>query len=150
MLNRLCLIVLLGTAYLSGCGQRLPDRPSGMPETIPCILTLTFGGEKIEGVAVLLTPKDKSQRWYAGGTTDQDGKVVLKTGGHYDGVVPGEYTVSFQKTGRVELDKDDMPVRSHSVIPPKYTAGQSKEMITVTNEKSVYVFELDGIPDTQK
>jgi hypothetical protein len=120
-----------------------------MPDTIPCTLTVTFDGEIIENVAVLFTPKDKSLLWHAGGKTDQDGKVVLKTGGHYDGVIPGEYTVSFQKTGQVELDKNDMPIRSHSLIPLKYTAGQSKETITVTAEQPVYVFELDGKSDSQ-
>ena len=144
MFYRVCLLVLLCTVSLSGCGQRLPDRPSGMPDTAPCTLTVTFGGEKIEDVAVLFTPKNKSQRWYAGGTTDSEGRVEMKTGGFYSGVIPGEYTVSFQKTGHVELDKNDMPMRSHSIIPLQYTAGRSKEAITVTKEQSVYVFELDG------
>jgi hypothetical protein len=147
MLNRVCLAVLLCTVCLSGCGQRLPNRPSGLPDTTPCDLTVTFGGEKIEDVSVLFTPKDKSQRWYAGGKTDSDGKASMKTGGHYVGVVPGEYVVSFQKAGRVELDEHEMPIRSHSLIPVKYTAGQSKETIIVTEEKSVYVFELDGLSD---
>ena len=149
MVYRLCVIALLTTVCLGGCGRRLPNRPSGLPKTTPCTLTVTFGGDKIEGVAVLFTPKDQSQRWYAGGTTDQNGSVAMKTGGHYIGVVPGEYTVSFQKTGRVELDQYDMPIRSHSVIPLKYTAGQSRETITVTEEKSVYVLELDGDSDSQ-
>ena len=154
MLYRLCLAVplcavllcavLLSAVFLCGCGRRLPDRPSGMPDTTPCTLTVTFGGEKIKEVAVLFTPKNKSQRWYAGGTTDADGKAAMKTGGYYDGVIPGEYTVSFQKTGQVELDKYDMPIRSHSVIPLQYTAGRSKETITVTKEQPDYVFELDG------
>ena len=154
MFYRLCLAVplcaiLLCAVFLCGCGQRLPDRPSGMPDTTPCTLTVTFGGEKIEDVAVLFTPKNKSQRWYAGGTTDVDGKVVMKTGGYYDGVIPGEYTVSFQKTGQVELDKYDMPIRSHSVIPLQYTAGLSKETITITKEQSAWVLELDGEPGSK-
>ena len=146
VIRSIYLSLLLCVLYLTGCGQRLPDRPSGLPDTIPCTLTITFGGEKIEDVSVLFTPKDKSQPWYAGGKTDSEGKVRLKTGGHYDGVIPGKYTVSFQKTGQIELDKNDMPIRSYSLIPFKYTAGQSKEMITVTAKQSVYVLELDGLP----
>jgi len=141
--------VLLSAVWLSGCGQRLPGRPSGLPVTTPCTLTVTFGGVAVENVAVLFTPNDKSRHWYAGGKTDQKGTVLMKTGGHYDGVIPGEYTVSFQKTGRVELDEHDMPVRSHSLIPIKYAVGQSKEIIIVTKEQSVYVFELDGDSDSQ-
>ena len=142
MCARFCLVVLLCTVCLTGCGKRLPNRPSGLPDTTPYTLTVTFGDEKIEGVSVLFTPKDKFQRWYAGGKTDSDGKAIMKTGGHYIGVVPGEYTVSFQKTGRVELDEHDMPIRSHSLIPIKYTAGQSKETIIVTTEQSDYDFKL--------
>ena len=148
MFYRLCLFILLCIASLGGC-KRLPARPSGMPDTVPCTLTVTFGGEKIEDVAVLFTPKEKSQRWYAGGKTGPDGKVTMKTGGCYDGVIPGEYTVSFQKTGQVELDKNDMPVRSHSMIPLKYTAGKSKETITVTESQSDYLLTLDGLTPAQ-
>jgi hypothetical protein len=114
-----------------------------MPATTPCTLTVTFGGEKIEGVGVSLKPKDQSQPWYANGKTDQSGKVVLKTQGYYVGVVPGEYGVSFQKNGLAELNDQGMPTRTPSLIPLKYTAGQSKETITVTKERSEYVFELN-------
>ena len=144
MLSRLCLIALLTVACLGGCGRRLPSRPSGMPGTTPCTLTVTFGGEKIEGVGVFLKPKDSSQPWHAGGKTDQNGKVLLKTSRYYDGVVPGEYTVSFHKNAPAELDEQGMPLPANSLIPLKYTAGQSKETIAVTESKSVYVFELDS------
>jgi len=93
----------------------------------------------------LFQPKDTTSQWSAGGSTDAKGNAVMKTGGHYSGVVPGEYAVSFRKVGHVELDRHGMPMRSHSLIPIKYTAGHSKETITVTVEQSVYVFELEGV-----
>ena len=142
MFDRLCLLLLLCTVCLGGCGKRLPPRPSGMPDTTPCTLTVTFGGEKIEGVGVSLKPKAPVRRWYANGKTDPNGKAVLKTNGYYNGVVPGDYTVSFHKNGLAELDEQGMPIRTPSLIPVKYTAGQSKETITVTTEQSVYAFEL--------
>lgn len=129
-----------------GCGKRLPNRPSGLPETTPCVLNVTFGGEKIEGVSVLLRPKNKGDKWMNGGTTDGQGKARMKTSGYYDGVVPGEYTVSFRKAGRVELDDYGMPKRTYSLIPEKYTAGKSQETIAVTESQKEYTFELEGLP----
>jgi len=148
--STLCFVTLLGLFLCIGCGKRIPIRPVGMPETTPCLLTVTFGDERIEGVGVLLTPKDKSQRWFAGGMTDQEGKAALKTGGHYEGVIPGEYAVSFQKSGRVELDKNDMPIRSHSIIPAKYTASKSRETIIVTKSQVDYLFTLDGLSPSER
>jgi hypothetical protein len=145
----ICLLVLLSVISLGGC-KRLPERPSGMPDTTPCTLTVMFGGEKLDEVGVFLKPKDLSKPWSAGGKTDKNGKVVLKTGGYYTGVVPGEYTISFQKNGLAELDQQGMPIHTPSLIPLKYTARQSKETITVTKEQSNYVFELEGLPDSQK
>lgn len=142
--------LVFAVCCMIGCGKRLPPRPSGMPKTTPCTLFVTFGSEKIKDVKILLKPKDKAQKWMAGGTTDAEGKAVMKTGGHFDGVVPGEYTVSFQKTGRIELDKNEMPIRSHSLIPVKYNAGKSKETITVTESNVEYMFVLDGLSPAER
>lgn len=143
-------VLIFVCSFHSGCGKRLPARPGGLPETTPCTLNVTFDGETIEGVAILFTPKNKSQRWFAGGTTDKYGQAAMKTGGHYDGVVPGEYVVSFQKTGRVELGKNEMPIRSHSLIPVKYTAGKSRETIDVTETQNEYPFVLDGLSTDER
>ncbi len=104
----------------------------------------------MEGVRILLRPKDMAGKWMSGGTTDVTGKAVMKTGGYFEGVVPGEYTVSFQKTGRIELGKNDMPVRSHSMIPEKYNAGKSRETIVVSESRSEYSFALDGLPPAER
>jgi len=128
-----------------GCGKRLPPPPDEMPPIVPCVVAVCFGGQAIEDVAVLFQPKNTADQWSAGGTTDAKGKAVMKTGGYYSGVVPGEYAVSFRKVDNVELDRHGMPMRSHSAIPAKYTDKHSKETITVTEKQSVYVFDLEGI-----
>jgi len=138
----ICMLVIVG------CGKRLPPPPDGMPPIVPCVVEVRFGGQAIEDVTILFQPKNTTDQWSAGGTTDAKGKAVMKTGGYYSGVVPGEYAVSFRKVDHVELDRQGMPMRSHSAIPVKYTDKHSKETITVTEKQSIYVFELEGISDT--
>jgi len=116
-----------------------------MPQIVPCVVAVCFGGQAIEDVTILFQPKNRTDQWSAGGTTDANGKAVMKTGGYYSGVVPGEYAVSFRKVESVELDRQGMPMRSHSAIPVKYTDKHSKETITVTEKQSLYVFELEGV-----
>ncbi len=82
--------------------------------------------------------------WPAGGQTDEQGQAVLKTAAHYDGVVPGNYIVSFQKNAEPELRPDGMPLPAKSLIPLKYQQQNSKETLTVTKDKAEYVFELKG------
>ena len=130
---------------LIGC-QRLPERPEGMPELVPCTVVVTFGGEKMEGVGILLQPKNKDENnWSAGGQTDAEGKSVMKTAAYYQGVVPGEYTVSFQKRS---IPEDMGPGKP--LIPLKYSPTQSKETIAVTKGQNEYVFTLDALETNVK
>ena len=129
---------------LIGC-QRLPERPEGMPELVPCTVVVTFGGEKMEGVGILLQPKNKDENnWSAGGQTDSEGKAVMKTAAYYQGVVPGEYIISFQKS-RPEGMGPGVPL-----IPVKYFPTKSKETITVSKSQTEYVFTLDALDANAK
>jgi hypothetical protein len=135
---RVCFCVFF--LYLIGC-QRLPERPEGMPELVPCTVTVTFGGEKIAGVGIILHPKNKEEsNWAAGGQTDAGGKAVMKTAAYYQGVVPGEYTISFQKR---EVPEDMGPGKP--LIPLKYSPTDSKETIAVSKSQKEYVFALDAL-----
>ena len=136
----LCALFLLTI----GC-QRLPDRPDGLPDLIPCTVVVSFGGDKMEGVSVVLQPKNAANNWTAGGQTDANGKAVIKTAAYYKGVVPGEYTISFKKFAPEELSLDGMALPAQTLIPLEYSTGKSKETITVSNEKSEYVFTLDAL-----
>ena len=126
-------------SLIIGC-QRLPDRPEGMPELVPCTVVVTFGNEKMEGVAVLLQPMNKEvSNWPGGGQTDAEGKAIIQTAAYYQGVAPGEYTISFQKS-RPEGMGPGVPL-----IPVKYFPTQSKETITVSKSQAEYVFTLDAL-----
>ncbi len=137
--------ILLLCLYFCGC-TRLPEKPDGMPELTPCRIVVSFGGEKLAGVSVLLQPLDpKMKSWPAGGQTDEQGRAVLKTAAYYEGVVPGDYIVSFQKNAEPELRPDDMPLPAKSLVPLKYQRHNSEETLTVTKDKTEYVFDLEGV-----
>jgi hypothetical protein len=115
-----------------------------MPKLTPCTVVVLFGSEKLEGVGILLHPKDtKTNKWYAGGQTDTEGKAVLKTASYYLGVVPGEYVVSFQKYAPDEFTPDGMLRPAKLITQKKYAPGQSKETVTITENQKEYIFELD-------
>ena len=128
-----------------GC-QRLPDRPEGMPELVPCTVVVTFGGEALEEVHIVLHPKNKEEsNWSAGGQTDAEGKAVLKTAAYYEGVVPGEYKISFQKHAPEEPGRGGMPLPAKPLIPVKYSPANSKETISVSKSQTEYIFSLDAL-----
>jgi hypothetical protein len=132
----------MGLIFMGSIGcQRLPKRPEGMPELVPCTVAVTFGGEKIEGVGIILHPKNKEEsNWAAGGQTDAKGKAVMKTAAYHDGVVPGEYIISFQKR---EIPEDMGTGRA--LIPLKYFPTNSSETIAVSKAQKEYVFALEGL-----
>ena len=145
MTRFLTLCFCLPLLCVLGC-QRLPERPEGMPELVPCIVVVTFGGEAMEGVQVLFHPKNLEENtWAAGGQTDTQGKALMITAAYYRGVVPGEYTVSFQKYAPEEMRPDGMPFPAKPLIPLKYVPGNSREMVVVSSSQTEYVFTLDAL-----
>ena len=146
--NTILITVILALFSLSAC-TRLPDRPEGMPEMTPCTIEVTFGGEHLAEVGILLKPKDAgngtSPGWPAGGKTDDQGKAVMMTAAHYRGVAPGEYIVSFEKYAPEETRRDGMVLPAKPLVPLKYSQKQSQQTVTVTKTQTVYTFELDGM-----
>ena len=138
------LIAAVLLLLMTGGCKRLPDRPEGMPPLIPCTIEVTFGGERLPDVGVRLKPTNSSD-WSAGGKTDTVGKAIMVTATHYSGVVPGEYVVSFEKYAPEEIRSDGMPLPAKPLVPLKYSHQQSREIITVTKNQTVYHFELEGM-----
>lgn len=135
-------VVIISITLLacSGC-TRSPRRPADMPKPIPCVVYVSFGGEVLQGVSVYLTPVDKQvNQWGAGGLTDAEGKAVLKTNAVFEGVVPGNYIISFRKLAE-PVGMNTPP----SLIPDKYTLGKSKETIAVSENQKEYHFDLEGL-----
>ncbi|MDR1271303.1 MAG: hypothetical protein LBK82_17490 [Planctomycetaceae bacterium] len=134
----ICLSVIV--FLLTGCHWG-PKRPADLPELTPCTISVTFGGEVMEGVGVMMIPEDKQvNKWSAGGKTNNEGKATMTTSSVFGGVVPGNYIVSFKKLDK-PIDMNEPP----PLIPKKYLPGQSKETIAVTKEQQEYVFQLEGL-----
>jgi len=148
MIKTMMLLTVLPPLFWAAC-TRLPDRPEGMPDLTPCTIEVTFGGERLPDVGVLLKPKDAANdspsAWPAGGKTDSQGKAIMKTAAHYTGVVPGEYVVSFEKYAPEEMRRDGMPLPAQTLVPLKYSSRQSKETVTVTKSQTVYTFDLETL-----
>ncbi|MDR0869427.1 MAG: hypothetical protein LBN39_01395 [Planctomycetaceae bacterium] len=132
-------------AGTAGC-SKLPKRPKGMPELVPCTVSVSFGGEKLPGVGVQLIPKNQSENpWIAGGKTDADGKTVLKTALYYNGAVPGEYLILFEKYDNPKTDKSGNLMPSEPLIPVKYSRQKTAQTVSITKGKLDYEFQLDGL-----
>lgn len=144
MVRKLSLLLLVGLTVL-GC-RRLPPPPEGLPELHPCKITVTFGGEAIEGVAVTLIPEDPTVKWRSGGRTDDKGTVQMKTSFAYAGVPVGTYRVGFDKTedNPVKVAKTVKDMTPFSVFPLKYRPDNTKEKIEVKPGKNEFNFTLDG------
>ena len=90
-----CLFVS-ASLLLIGCGgEKLPP---GMPKLYPATITVIQDGQPLEGASVILLNTDPSTTWSAGGITNQNGKITLRTLGRYDGAPAGKYRVTVKKT----------------------------------------------------
>ena len=93
--NILCVflgfLLLFGT---SGCGEKYPE---GMPKLTKVSLTFTQEGKPLQGATVSLFSVDPDFKWAVGGSTDNNGVVVLKTHGSYTGAPEGQYKICVRK-----------------------------------------------------
>ncbi|MDR0610420.1 MAG: hypothetical protein LBG58_09955 [Planctomycetaceae bacterium] len=141
-LHQWFILLFCGVAGIIATGCRPhPQPPEEMPPLTPCIIEVSFGNEKIEKVGVMFRPKNGS-RWGAGGLTDSNGQAVMKTAGPFEGVVPGEYTISFEKKVAPKNPKN-MAAPRLSLIPIKYDHQHSELNVVVTKDQKVYSFELE-------
>ena len=134
--------LFLGIALAVGCRQ--PERPEGLPELYPCEIVVTFGGEPMEGVLATLTPETPElKKWRAGGTTDVEGRIKVKTAFCWEGIAAGTYRLGFTKEEeRVGETAEEMTPTS--LIPLKYAPQNSELTIEAKPEKNKFTFELDA------
>ncbi|MDR3183490.1 MAG: hypothetical protein LBT89_11350 [Planctomycetaceae bacterium] len=147
------IFALLSVFIFAGCGQNLPPKPEGLPKLYPCSISVTFGGEAKGGVRAVLEPEDEDSKWKPNGMTNDEGKVIPTTTYGYQGVPTGTYTLSFSL---IEEPDDEAPrgTPAVSLIPLKYSSGQSQEKLEIKAGKNEFTFALDGgqekIPRTKK
>ena len=88
----LCVFVFL---LFGGCGGE--QLPPGIPKLYKATLTVTQDGSPLAGAEVIMVNVDPSTNWSAGGVTDQNGVLKLRTMGRYEGAPIGRYKVAVQK-----------------------------------------------------
>ena len=112
---------------ISGCGEKYPD---GMPKLINVSLTFTQEGKPLAGATVSLFSDDPSFKWTVGGTTDNNGVVVLKTHGSYTGTPEGRYKIcvkKFMREGELQTmaNPGAPPPKDYNLVESQY--GFQKE-----------------------
>lgn len=117
---------------LQGCGARA--KPADMPALQPCSITFIQEGKPLSGANIILHSSDSDFKWGVGGVTDENGVVVLKTNGFYDGVPVGTYKISLTK-----LISDGPP-------PPSSLPDDEDERTKIMNEYAKQVTHYSTIP----
>lgn len=144
-MNRSIVVLLFFCIVLIGC-RRLPPPPDGLPQLYPCKVSVTFGGEAVEGVNVSLVSASPDVKWKSGAKTDQNGVAELRTSFAYPGVPEGEFVIAFDKVedSQVENARTVEEMTPISKIPLKYGREKSKESIMIKPEKNEFSFSLES------
>ena len=89
---------------------------------VPLTLTLTQEGVPVAGAFVTLYPEDANSKWSAGGRSDEQGTVFLRTRGEFRGVASGTYRITVAKT---ELEENTLNVEPGG-DPEAFNRSESK------------------------
>lgn len=113
------------TLPLTGCGPSLPG-------TVPVKGQVLLDNKPIADAVVMFVPKAGGRP--ADGSTDASGNFSLKTFGHDDGAIPGDYivTVSLMKMSNITAAADDLSgevgeggIQEEWIIPKRYAQRDS-------------------------
>ena len=154
------LLVAGGLLTAFGCS----GKPSGFPKVKPCEIVVTNGSEPIADVEVALIPETPMSGVIVGGTTDAQGKCVVRTtfaNFAAPGVPEGSFTVTLRKDptpstpeltvaemenmSRGDIDKynreRDAEIQSMpKIIPPDLTSVQTSPVkVNAPNDSSVSI-----------
>ena len=77
-----------------------------MPKLYPATITVMQDGQPLGGAEIVMINIDPSSSWSAGGVTDKNGVVKLRTMGQYEGAPLGKYKVGVRK---VEIPDIELP-----------------------------------------
>ena len=119
--NNLFLVafVTAGFVLLTGCGDSSNPKPTGFPDTVPCVVTITQEGTPLAGATVSLIPSDGAKDWLFGATTDASGNAKIFTYGREAGTPKGKYKVVVTKT-ETEPSKYTMPDENDTAAVERY------------------------------
>jgi len=147
------LIVLV--LFIAGCGG--VKKPDGMPTLYKTTLTFTQDGTPLAEATVTLVPVEGAVTWSAGGMTDSNGVLKVKTQTQFDGAPAGNYKITVSKTeteGKAEMvESSDAAnvrpvaatgnVKTYYLVDKKYrTAKDSSLTLEVKSGKNEETFDL--------
>ena len=118
MILPLCLVMACFLMF-SGCGEKMPP---GLPKLYPATITVMQDGQPLAGAEIVVINTDPATNWSAGGLTDSNGVVKLRTMGRYDGAPLGTYKVGVRKeeipniTLPMEVPSDPAEMREYNRI----------------------------------
>jgi hypothetical protein len=145
MTKRIIILLLLTIPCISCNSHVQLERPEGMPDLHPCSITVTFGGNVVEGVKVSLTPVESHSMWQPSGMTDKNGTAKPSTSYGFNGVPAGMYNVTFSKIIHTADDSDPSIPENKSLIPLKYRSDKFAEKVEIKpGEKNEFSYTLDA------
>ncbi|MFG0263424.1 MAG: carboxypeptidase regulatory-like domain-containing protein [Novipirellula sp. JB048] len=132
MFLKACSTGLLAAVLLTAVGCTSEEKPAGMPELQPVTLTIQQDGAPLPAASVqLIGTGSEASQWVSGGSTDDNGQVVVMTHGRYKGAPVGTYKVTVSKT-LVEgstMPSDDpgasSSAKSYHVVQAQYRDASS-------------------------
>ncbi|MDO5553740.1 MAG: hypothetical protein Q4G68_08260 [Planctomycetia bacterium] len=146
----LYIMLMVVPSFFIACGGA--KRPDGMPQLVPCQVTLTSQGQPVAGVSITLIPKQSGlERWSSAGLTDASGTAALVTYGQYKGVPSGEFKVVLGKTVTEggENDTETTPlakreaISTFSLVDVKYIQEATTPLeLKVENRSVAESFEI--------
>jgi hypothetical protein len=126
------------TLFAVGCGG---DAAADRVPTFPVQGSITFRGQPMPGAVVTLHPKTPAEGVPAPrAQVDKDGSLKVSTYDGGDGAPAGEYVVTVQWYRLVGSGGD--VVAGPNVIPPKYTAAGSSDLIVRVAESGANSFDF--------
>ena len=132
-----CLTFVAAVLLFIGCG---PARPTDMPTTAPCTITVLDGGKPMRGVSVVLFYAEGSASLVIGGMTNASGVAEIKT-------TWGNYTAKGAPIGvsKVTVDKS-FEIPPETVTPEESARWTPAQGAKYERERMEMVDKLRIIP----
>lgn len=124
--TRIFLVLTLFLCILSGCSRQ--ERPDGLPTLYPCTITVTQGGQPLEGALVRLVPESGSSGWTIGGKTKENGTAKIITHTDFAGAPAGVFKVLISKVEKAP-SKYEQPKDIHSQEWKEWFGKSSNEVL---------------------
>ena len=150
----LIIVSLIVIAAFQGCEKTVKEKPAGLPELIPCEITVKLSGSPLPGASVRLLSTPPSKSWSVMGTTNASGVAKMQTYGDFNGAPEGDYTVLISKSQTDDIPQDAMSggnnrierPQSKMIVDPAFANPTKTQLrLTVTGKGPIReTFEVTG------